>query len=313
MDFVNYIPDENESSYETDDENDYGGVQMLVDYDSAPTENKVTRMQGVVDDLVIGMGSVQIAEPKKYKKYGSEQIKRFFALLKQGNSIPVAAKTSGIPRSTAYELFNKFNNSSGTVLPGTIKKTKEAIPKKLFPQHTAFLIKLIDDNPSSTLGLLSEELKKNFEGLEVSLPGLYQHLKEKCHMSLKQTSKYTLERDVARTLNLRFQVITEWKAAGVDFQRNCVFVDEAGFNTHLVRNRAWAKIGDPAVVKVHTQRGLNLSMIGCISPFGTINFSEVVPLSQEDAALIEKEFPQQSGSKKRKTANPKQKALPPAI
>ncbi|KAG0161758.1 hypothetical protein DFQ28_004963, partial [Apophysomyces sp. BC1034] len=54
-------------------------------------------------------------------------------------------------------------------------------------------------------------------------------------------------------------------------------------------------------------------MIGCISPFGTINFSKVIPLKKEDAALIEKEFPQQPKSKKQKTntqGDPKPKAPP---
>jgi hypothetical protein len=68
MNFINYIPDENASSYETDDELDYGELQMLVDYDSVPSETKVTGMQGVIEDLVIGMGAVQIDGGKKYKK-----------------------------------------------------------------------------------------------------------------------------------------------------------------------------------------------------------------------------------------------------
>jgi transposase len=308
MDFINYEPDENESSYETDDDT-YGDLQMLVDFDSLRADSTATKMEGVVDDLVIGMGTVTIGSGKTYKNYGPDQIRRFINIMQEeGKSVPAAAKICGIPRSSAYVLFNDFNKSNGTVLPGIAKKPKADTPKKLFPEHTAFLIKLIDENPSTTLGVLSEQLSNNFEGLEISLSGLYQHLKQKCHMSFKQASKYTMERDAVRTLDLRFKVIAEWKAADVDFQKNCVFVDEAGFNAHLMRNRAWAKIGDPAVVKVHTQKGVNLSMIGCISPFGTIDFSKVIPLSKEDAALIEKEFPQQPGSKKRKINDSKQKA-----
>lgn len=67
-----------------------------------------------------------------------------------------------------------------------------------------------------------------------------------------------------------------------------------------MRSRAWSKVGNPAIVKVHTQKGVNISIVGCISPFGTICFSEVEPLKKSDAALIEKEFPESSPSKKRK-------------
>lgn len=90
--------------------------------------------------------------------------------------------------------------------------------------------------------------------------------------------------------------------AVVDYQNNCVFVDEAGFHTQMIRGRAWSKKGDPAIVKVHTQKGVNISIVGCIASFGVINFSKVEPLKKTDAEKIEKEFPQQQTSKKRKAA-----------
>jgi thymidine kinase len=57
-----------------------------------------------------------------------------------------------------------------------------------------------------------------------------------------------MDRDVTRTIELRYKIITEWKAAGADFQKNCVFIDEAGFNSHQIRSRAWSVKGTPAQV-----------------------------------------------------------------
>ncbi|CEP06802.1 hypothetical protein [Parasitella parasitica] len=39
------------------------------------------------------------------------------------------------------------------------------------------------------------------------------HIREKCALTLKQATKYTAERDSPRTLQLRFDIITQWKAA----------------------------------------------------------------------------------------------------
>lgn len=78
-----------------------------------------------------------------------------------------------------------------------------------------------------------------------------------------------------------------------------MFIDEAGFNSHQIRSRAWSVKGTPAIVKIPTQRGVNLSIVVCISPFGTINFSKVIPLKDSDVAKIAKEFPVPE-SKKRK-------------
>lgn len=53
-------------------------------------------------------------------------------------------------------------------------------------------------------------------------------------------------------------------------KKNYVFVDEVGFHAQMIRGRAWSKKGDPAVVKVHTQKGVNISIVGYIVSFGII-------------------------------------------
>lgn len=83
---------------------------------------------------------------------------------------------------------------------------------------------------------------------------------------------YTKDRDTPRTLNLRFKVITQWKVVGVDFMTNCVFMDEAWFNSYQIRRRTWSLKGKPTNVKVPNQKDINISIIGCIATFGTIQF-----------------------------------------
>ncbi|ORE00966.1 hypothetical protein BCV72DRAFT_88365 [Rhizopus microsporus var. microsporus] len=110
--------------------------------------------------------------------------------------------------------------------------------------------------------------------------------------SLKQASKYNLDRNAERTILLRHEIVSKRIEIGVDFQKNYVFIDEAGFHTQMMKGRAWSKVGDPANVKVHNRKGVNISIVVCISPFATINFSKVKPLKRGDAEKIEKEFTQ---------------------
>lgn len=114
------------------------------------------------------------------------------------------------------------------------------------------------------------------------------------------------ERDVERTLRLRYEVVSKWKEMDVDFQKNCVFVDEAGFNTHMIRGRAWSKVGEPANTTVHKQRGANISIVECIAYFGTVNFSKAEPLTKGDAGKLEHEYANPA-SKKRKAKDPEKK------
>ncbi|KAG2212586.1 hypothetical protein INT47_000562 [Mucor saturninus] len=83
---------------------------------------------------------------------------------------------------------------------------------------------------------------------------------------------------------------------------------EAGFNTHMIRGRAWSKVGEPANVTVHKQRGANVSIVGCIAYFGTVNFSKVEPLTKAVAEKLEQEYANPC-SKKRKAKDPKKNPL----
>ncbi|ORE06297.1 hypothetical protein BCV72DRAFT_207675 [Rhizopus microsporus var. microsporus] len=86
--------------------------------------------------------------------------------------------------------------------------------------------------------MAGEQLCNMLHGLSISESGLRKHMKEKIRLSLKNSSIYIMDRDVTRTIELRYKIITEWKAVGVDFQKNCVFINEAGFNSHQIRSRA---------------------------------------------------------------------------
>ncbi|ORE04364.1 hypothetical protein BCV72DRAFT_277815, partial [Rhizopus microsporus var. microsporus] len=55
------------------------------------------------------------------------------------------------------------------------------------------------------------------------------------------------------------------------FLKNCVFVDEADFHSQMMRSRAWSRVGEPAKVKVHNQKDMNISIIGCITARGILN------------------------------------------
>ncbi|GAA5809227.1 hypothetical protein MFLAVUS_002632 [Mucor flavus] len=189
MDFINYIPDENYNNFMTE----FGDIEML-------------------------RGNEYL--------YGPEQTARLIHILQEtGVTMPKAAEDCGIPTSSGYRLLNQFNDSNGTILPGNTSTQKgKAKPKKIFPVHTAFLIQLFDINPSTVLEQAREE-----SGLSVATSSLYVHIREKGRLTLKQASKYTIERDAPRTLDLRYEIINKWIEAGVDFQKTVCLLMELVF------------------------------------------------------------------------------------
>ncbi|KAI7896234.1 uncharacterized protein EV154DRAFT_476601 [Mucor mucedo] len=150
--------------------------------------------------------------------------------------------------------------------------------KTLYPEHTAFQIELLDANPPLVLR----------EARLSALKYLYKHTADKCCITSNQETKYTMKRDDPRTIELRFIIVSQWKTAGVNFSKNCVFVDKVGFT--LVQ--AWY-----SSARVNTPKGVSVSIVGCISSFGAIYFSRVETLQQSDAAQIETEFSPPSSTK----------------
>ncbi|KAG0746882.1 hypothetical protein G6F57_004815 [Rhizopus arrhizus] len=80
--------------------------------------------------------------------------------------VPKAAKKASIPRSTAYRIWNEFNESGGKELPGFKKKRSKQDNRGRSPilieEHTQFLIKYIDLNVASTVDLAYDELCQAF-------------------------------------------------------------------------------------------------------------------------------------------------------
>ncbi|KAI9366616.1 hypothetical protein BD770DRAFT_294538, partial [Pilaira anomala] len=112
-----------------------------------------------------------------------------------------------------------------------------------------------------------EELCKLLQGIDIFESRLRKYMKEKVRLSLKSLHTNTMQLDAARIIKPRFNIITEWKAVGMGFQKSCVFIGEAGFNSCQIRNRAWSVKCTLAIVKVPTYRGVSLCIFRCICPF----------------------------------------------
>lgn len=68
----------------------------------------------------------------------------------------------------------------------------------------------------------------------------------------------------------------------INLRESCSLVVKAGFNSQLIRVRAWSKVREPATIKVYTQKNLNMSIV--------ISISQKMKLKKTEAALIKKEF-----------------------
>jgi hypothetical protein len=81
----------------------------------------------------------------------------------------------------------------------------------------------------------------------ITISGLYKHLVLHASVTLKKLDKIMEARTTADSKKNRRTRVLGWKAdKNMGWYKNCVFIDEAGFNMHLRRNFGRSKRGMPA-------------------------------------------------------------------
>lgn len=143
----------------------------------------------------------------------------------------------GIVERTAQHYVKLYRDDEEKRLPGTRKpRTKWQI--KLDPRHTDFLCDFYVKNPEVVLWQARDSLLQVFPEIEsISLSGLQKHLVQYAFLTLKKLERIVTARAALSNFNQRRAKVLDWKAdENTDWQSNCVFIDEAGFNMHIRRN-----------------------------------------------------------------------------
>lgn len=224
----------------------------------------------------------------KYRKYNQEQIEEFICLITEMVPVKDAALRTGIVLSSAYRFRKQWTEE------GKIRETKKrgrvvGTVSDLKEEHTVFLTKIVDDFATITITQMWEMLHQEFPGLSVSKSSVYRHARNNCALSMKKLEKIVESRNSEETILKRKNTIMQWMAdSEFDFEKNCIFLDEAGFNLHMTRTRGWSKKGKPAKSVVPASRGTSITILGAISSQGVIDISLRKPITV-------------AGSKKRKS------------
>ena len=195
-------------------------------------------------------------------------------MIEQGKTANDAALLTGINIRTAQHYIRKYNDDEERRLPVSGKKPGAGRKAKLTECHSQFLIGYVDEHPAAILSDMRRALCEAFADLSISISALHRHLVQKCKVTLKKLEKIPAARNSERVLKLRRERIEEWEAIPeLAFGKNCVFIDEAGFNLHTQRNYGRSRKGTPANGTVPTAKDITITMFGAISQAGVIDIS----------------------------------------
>ncbi|KAI9295837.1 hypothetical protein K502DRAFT_324113 [Neoconidiobolus thromboides FSU 785] len=219
---------------------------------------------------------------KAYRRYNLKDMDNFFYLVNEKQmSIRGAARKLDIRPGTANYWYRK--GVRGTEMDEFIEKNlsggnQRAADKytKLSESHEDYIISLYDENPYMDLDDLAESLANHFEGFKVSKSTLKEHLTRNCNLTLRRVDSNPIEKNSTTNIEKRYDWAQNCNKTDIDFNTNCVFIDEASFYINIKNTFLWSK-KKGANSRNKTRNERKIGILGAISPLGIINVQIKTP------------------------------------
>ncbi|CEG78596.1 hypothetical protein RMATCC62417_13175 [Rhizopus microsporus] len=179
-----------------------------------------------------------INERGTYRKYDADQIAKFISLIIEEAKVKQAANSSGITERSAYR-FRKQWNEYRTVCRKQ-RGQPQVVISNISEAHRLYITSIVNENPALSVTIMYQLTKTEYPDLEISMTTFYRYIKRYCTLSFKRLEKIPEKRnseDVRLQRREFVQMCLEDKQMGFEKKKNCVFLDEAGFNLHITRNR----------------------------------------------------------------------------
>ena len=216
--------------------------------------------------------------PNKYKNHDVTPREMFFHYkLQELLSVRAAALKADVKESTARYWWNNYQKDPEKFVLGKQTNRKNRPPALLQDEHKKHLINFFDENNQATIQDAVEELMNKFSGLEIKKSRVHEFMKDECNLSMKKATFWPEARNSEDNLQKRLQWVMKWSQTDMDFFKNCIFIDESGFDINMKSSRAWAPKGKDAIVTRPLTKAPSHSVIGAISSVGVVNLSIRVP------------------------------------
>ncbi|ORE12136.1 hypothetical protein BCV72DRAFT_311072 [Rhizopus microsporus var. microsporus] len=117
------------------------------------------------------------------------------------------------------------------------KSEQDSGPKSPFTtEHNEYIKELLDNDSLLYSDDIIISLTERFEGFTISKSQLNNHLRNTMLITMKKPMFEPEVRNSVGNLQTRFEWFMERKDSNLDFTKNCIFIDEAGFHINMRNN-----------------------------------------------------------------------------
>ncbi|KAG1588174.1 hypothetical protein G6F47_010726 [Rhizopus delemar] len=224
------IYDENgdEAMDVVDEKPDPFAIKQLVNLDSY-LEQKVNTLP----DQEQSMWNIRLLQENFFFHYKIQHVM----------SVAAAARKAGVKESTACTWWKKLQENPDTFTLEKKYNRQNRSKSRLQEEHKQRLIEFFGDNANAYIQDVVKMLTNKSEGLEIKKSRVHEFMRDECNLSMKQTTCWPEARISKENVQKRYEWVVKWSNTNMDFSRNCIFIDEAGFDINMRASRAWTPRG----------------------------------------------------------------------
>ncbi len=160
---------------------------------------------------------------KKYNKYSDRERERFIDRM-----IEVPEERCNIARFARELAIDTGEVPYKHVASGPISS--------ITAEHQNHIYSLLDQDAQLYAEDIIEDLTKQFDGFSISKSHMNSYLKNVMLVTVKNSTFEPEKKNSVGNLNIRFEWFTKWKNTDLDFTKNSMFIDEAGFHISMRNN-----------------------------------------------------------------------------
>lgn len=269
-------------------------------YLNAKRPEKVTSEPAVKKQL---KSSNLTKSAKSYNLYSDMTRETFIdRMIEQPQERGLVAKVArelNVKYRTALNWWHIYEETEGV----PYKKSEQNSGRKssFTTEHNEYVTKLLDNDPQLYADDIINSLTEQFEGFTISKSQMNNHLRNTMLITIKKPYFEPEVRNSVENLQTRFEWFMKWKDSDMDFTKNCIFIDEAGFHINMRLNWARSKSGKKAVVKQPQTRAPTHTIIGAIHSSSIMHVAVRKPPPRKEIEAAKKKRKANNGKKRAAT------------
>lgn len=253
------------------------------------TEELDVQMEEVSEEL-----SKDVAAGRKYNVYSDQQkaVFYYFNRVKLWNAAASGRKAQ-VEIRTAQKWAKRLKEDPEWNIYEKQTNMSNRKPPQLQNEHKQHLVQFFDKFPQATRRDAVDSLTEEFQNFNLKETSVGNFILYECNLTFKRATLHPVARNSAENLDKRYHWAKKWvENTDMNYLKNCVFVDEAGFNINMRSPNARSVKGTPAIIETPTTRAITHTILGAITAHDVISIQIREPLKPKRVKV--------DGSQKRK-------------